>query len=444
MPLDMSYESSDEEGAPPNPGAKASSGNKAPNMNDTEAFPAALGTGAAPHASQVPNGVNFASLAGKFTPPQQEEFDLTKPIKMVRKPISRISRVRDIYKSRDIVNVPLAHGWALYTDNGMIGPEKQAECVSNKCGEVQCMREFFPVWNRSERAGAVSSGSHIRLFKSDVHSSPSVLDGMLEKGGKWAIPVSKQISKDMFEELSLYILDERLGDAVVGGVYAIREHVDVLQVWTRTAPSPEHVQQMAAEIIAVLGLDARFPVEFQLHEHAFKKASKARKYFLVEPTPPGHPVEAQASALKPRSKNDTTTQKPAKKKASGKKADDFTEVSVRSKPKRGNGERSDGNEPGDEGTAGGPSTSNPFGNLTVEAEEREEKDDNLVFHKRKVKPNSRKGSKKEKKKDDFEGLPQQQGSIVPFPAFLIVVAGLVLLVAIMLWQYTQGSHSSDS
>merc|ERR1711998_109669 len=222
MPLDMSYESSDEDGAP-KAERKASPSNKAPNMNDTEAFPAALGSGAAPHGSQVPNGVNFASLVGKFTPPQQEEFDLSKPIKKVRKPISRISRVRDIYKSRDIVNKPLAHHWAVYADNGMIGPEKQAECVSSKCGVVECMREFFPMWNSGECVTAVSSGSHIRVFKSDMHTSPSVLDGMLEKGGKWAIPVSKAISRDMFEELSLYTLDERLGDAVVGTVYAIRD-----------------------------------------------------------------------------------------------------------------------------------------------------------------------------------------------------------------------------
>ena len=31
------------------------------------------------------------------------------------------------------------------------------------------------------------------------------------QGGKWAVAVSKDISRDMFEELCLYVMDERLG-----------------------------------------------------------------------------------------------------------------------------------------------------------------------------------------------------------------------------------------
>lgn len=443
MPLNMSYDSDSDDDAPKKTERKVSS-NKAPSLSDTEAFPETLGGGAPVETSEVPN---FASLSF-----QQDEFDLNKPVAMVRKPITRLPRVRDMYKARDVVNKPLSNGWTLYVDNGIQGPEKQAECESEKCGTAEHMREFFPVWNSRSCSSTVASGSHVRMFKTDAHTSPSVLDTTLEQGGKWAIPVSKSISRGMFEELALYLLDERLGETVVGTVFAIRDDVDVLQIWLKQCPAPDSVSRMTADILSLMGLPEDLTIDFVPHASAFKKSSKARKYFLVEMTPRGLPVDSQATALKPRSKVDTVERK-ANKKANksnkAKKGDEgFIDVtSSRSKKPEGKDKSSDSKKA--EGGSASASTANPYGDLDFGNDDdhkkggHQAKETPLVFNKKKLnKPNSRRGSsKKDSKKggDEFEFLQPQQGAVIPLPIFMAAGAAIILLLAMAVYTYTQSS-----
>merc|ERR1711865_78948 len=371
MPVDMSYESDSDDDAPKTQNAKRSN-NKAPSLNDSEAFPETLGGGAPVEASAVPN---FAGLAASF---QGQELAQSQRAEPVRKPVMRLPRVHKIYKDRSVANKPLSNDWTLYVDEGIQGSEKSAECESTSCGTIHTMKEFFPAWTSRNCSHTVMPGSNIRLFKTDQHTSPSVLDTTLEQGGKWSIPVSKTISRDMFEELALYLLDERLGETVVGTVFAIRDEVDLLQIWLSKAPSPDAVGKMTADITSVLGLaDDVSPPDFVSHQSAFKKANKVKKYFLVEPSPRGLPFDSQATALKPRSRIDTSERKVIKKEKK----------------------------------------------------------------KSCSKPNSRRNSKKEKKSsiDEFEGLQPQRGAVIPLPVFMAAGGAIFLLLAMAAYTYTSGA-----
>jgi hypothetical protein len=439
MPVDMSYESDSDDDAPKTQNAKRSN-NKAPSLNDSEAFPETLGGGASVEASAVPN---FAGLAASF---QGQEIIRAQRAEIVRKPITRLPRVHKIYQDRSVANKPLSNNWTLYVDDGIQGSEKSAECESTSCGTIHTMKEFFPAYNGRNCSHTIMPGSNIRLFKTDQHTSPSVLDTTLEQGGKWSIPVSKTISRDMFEELALYLLDERLGETVVGTVFAIRDEVDLLQIWLAKAPSPDTVGKMTADITSLLGLaDDVSPPDFVSHQSAFKKANKVKKYFLVEPSPRGLPFDSQATSLKPRSRIDTSERKAIKKekKKSSKKGDEgFTEVQHARKPSK------DGKSPtGSKDESGGgadASTSNPFGDLDFgEDDHKKSEKDTLVFNKKKIqKPNSRRNSKKEKKSsgaDEFDELQPQRGAVIPFPVFMAAGGAIFLLLAMAAYTYTSGA-----
>jgi len=439
MPLDMSYESdSSEEASPQKPQRK--NNNRAPSLDDAEAFPETFGAGSAP-TQGIPSGVDFASLAGKFTPDETNEFDLTQPRPMQRKTITRISRLREMYyKSRDLCNKPLGTHWSLYVDSGIQGPEKSVECESQLLGNVPTTKAFEPLISPVRQG--LSSGSNVRLFKSNGLTSPSMLDEILEKGGKWSVAVSKDLSRDMFEELCLYVLDERLGWAVDGCVYAVRDVVDVLQIWTKASPNPELLAKMTSDINAILGIDEQVPVSFSLHADAFKKASKARKYFIVEPIPGAAYVQSQEVALQPRSKSEVTREKKDKKKIKVKKGEEgfITEgAAIRAQKPKSVNSTEQSKESTDDAT-----TSNPFGNLMVEDEyghkkkgAKDEEDSPLVFKQRK-KPPSRKGSKKSKK-DEFDDLPVQPGAVVPLPMFMGAGAVIFLVLAVLLYTYSSSS-----
>merc|ERR1711935_129588 len=145
---------------------------------------------------------------------------------------------------------------------------------------------------------------------------------------------------------------------------------------------------------------------------------------MGEPSPRGLPFDSQATALKPRSRIDTSERKAIKKekKKSSKKGDEgFTEVQHARKPSK------DGKSPtgSKEESVGGAdaSTANPYGDLDFgEDDHKKSEKDNLVFSKKKIssKPNSRRNSKKEKKSsiDEFEGLQPQRGAVIPLPVFI--------------------------
>jgi len=437
----MSYESDSEEETPQKPQKK--NNNRAPSLDDAEAFPETFGAGTA-QAQGIPSGVDFASLAGKFTPDETNEFDLTQARPMQRKTITRISRLREMYyKSRDLCNKPLGTQWSLYMDSGIQGSEKTAECESQLLGSVHTTKAFDPLM-KPVRLG-LSPGSNVRLFKSNGLTSPSMLDETLEKGGKWSVAVSKDLSKDVFEELCLYVLDERLGWAADGCVYAVRDGIDVVQIWTKTAPNPDVLSKMATDIDAILGIDGAVPVSFSLHADAFKKASKARKYFIVEPILGAVYVQSQEVALQPRSKSEVTREKKDKKKSKVRKGEEgfITEgAAIRAQKPKSSANSTEPSQAKNEPSA--PSTSNPFGNLTVEEETfgkknktKEEEDSPLVFKQRK-KPPSRKGSKKSKK-DEFDDLPVQPGAVVPLPMFMGAGAVIFLVLAILLYTYSSSS-----
>merc|ERR1712086_105371 len=422
MPVDMTYESDSEDDQP-----KTQSGlPRSPSFDDSEAFPETLGGASPVRASAVPN---FAGLAASF-----QGHVSTSQTQTVRKPIRRLPRVHKIYQDRSLASKPLSNNWTLYVDEGL--QDQNAECESTNCGTINTMKEFFPVWTGFNCSHTVMPGSNIRLFKTDQHTSPSVLDTTLEQGGKWSIPVSKTISRDMFEELALYLLDERLGEAVVGTVFAIRDEVDLLQIWMAKSPNSDAVAKMTADITSLLGLsDETSPPGFVSHQSAFKKASKVNKYFLVELCPRGLPFDSQATSLQPRSKVDTTERKAIKKekKKSSKKGEEgFTEVQHARKPSK------DGKSPtgSKEESVGGAdaSTSNPFGDLDFgEDDHKKSEKDNLVFSKKKIssKPNSRRNSKKEKKSndDEYEMLkPAEKSSAISLPVSMAAGGAVFLLL----------------
>jgi len=429
----MSYESSDDEVSPSRTNSAKS--NKVPSLNETD-FPETFGSG----GLQPQSGISFAALNFDGQDQSAVSQDAAQPARRV---VTRISRLREMYyKSRDVARAPLGKTWSLFVDGGLQGPEKNAECQSKLLGQAETTRAFEPLIAPLRQP--LGSGSNVRLFKS-IFSSPSALDEGLEKGGKWAVAVSKDISRDMFEELCLYVMDERLGYLADGCVFAVRDGADVLQVWTRSAPKPEDVNKLSQDLCTIMGLDTNVNVAFERHANAFKKASQAKKYFCIETPPLGIPVASQEQALQPRSKNNAAAERKEKKdkKKKGRKTGDegFTEVEVKAKKSGSNQSQKDTEE---ESVA--TTSSNPFGNLAVEQDEKkkgskEEPEAPIVFHKRK-KPASKKGSSKGKRnvKDEFADLPVVEGSVVPLPVFMGSVFAILVLM-LLLWSWTSNANA---
>merc|ERR1712159_307139 len=172
----------------------------------------------------------------------------------------------------------------MYHDEGMPPgvSEKKAACEMATVGStITSVQDFNSAWRDVEKLPK-DEGTNVRLFRSE-YESPNPENDKLEKGGKYQLRVSKAIAQDMFEELSLYMMDSRLDNAIVGVCWCIRANLDLIQMWTKNPASAASVEVFSTKLRTLLGVDTSCGVDYARFADIFgSKASKARKYYLVE------------------------------------------------------------------------------------------------------------------------------------------------------------------
>jgi hypothetical protein len=303
--------------------------------------------------------------------------------------------------------------------------------VGSKITNVQ---EFNSAWREMEKKPQ-DEGSNVRLFRSE-YENPSPENDKLAKGGKYQIRVSKAIAQDMFEELCLYLMDNRLDNAVVGVCWCIRANLDLLQMWTKNPVSAASVEVFTGKVKLLLGVDPSTGVDYDRFSEVWSsKLPASRKFYLVEALAPMD-IEV-ATAVN----NIVQMREFGNKKEKKKDSENFTEIPQNEKVKKnGTATKTEKTaDPAEESASIGGM--NSYGAIGTEDDDDttpliSKEDDIQLFEKKKSektrKNSTKKGSKKGAKasKDDFD-LPASSAPLVSQQTF--VGAGLagVVLVAIL-------------
>jgi len=437
MPIDVNYEDDNtEEDTSP----KKTTNSSAPAFNDTSEFPEAeWGPGAA-SAPAPATGKTMAELAAETIPEQKSKIDLDKPIiiKVPRAaPKTRIQKVREAYKKVDD-RKSLMNKYKVYHDDGLPEgvSEKKVLCEMTQVGsDIEILRDFEKTWQAVLKM-PLDAGSNVRVFRSEI-IEPSPENESISKGGKYQIRASKQIARDMMEELCLYLLDNRLDPAIIGVCWCPRANYDLVQMWTKKEASPSSVEVFNDRICTLLGATpATTEVEYDRHSDPHNaKLSKARKYYLAEATQPSQDgvVLDVNTVLQMREYG-------KKKEKTKTGPDDFSEVGS-NKPKHE--KKADEKEEialKAAATTASAAKKNEYDLLNDgEDDETEEAqdDDVQIFEKKKSektrKGSTRKGSKKGKKSsnDDFEFAGTTAPPLIPQQVFVGAGLGGILLIALL-------------
>jgi len=425
MPIDANYDDEDEVVVKNTKPQKL-------DVNDSEAFPSEFGPGKnAPAAAPV--GKSFASLASEVLPEQKGGLDLNSGpirIKVARPPVKpRITKVRDAYKRDETKRMG---NFTMFYDEGMPAgvSEKKAACEMSTVSTISSVKDLNSALRDLAKL-PLDDGSNVRLFSSNF-DEPSPAHPDLEKGGKYQIRVSKQISRDMFEEMCLYFMDGRFDNAVVGMCYCIRTNFDLMQLWTKNAASAASVEVFVSKLLHLLGTKAE--VTYARLADIYGKANGARKFYLVENVPSSEYGAAVGVDGVVQMREFGT------KKDKKKSKDDFMEVPGREVKKKPTSKAVATTEANAE-ESGATETANPYGFIAGDDDTNQDTGADIQFFEKKKpasdkarKGSTKKGSSKSKKSSKEDDVLLSGASAGPLiPQQMFVGAGLagVLLVALL-------------
>jgi hypothetical protein len=416
--------------------AKATKGSKAPSLDDVNAFPEAeWGVGSGSAASKPAGGKSLAELASETLPSQRAGIDLNAPIviKMPRPPTkTRIQKVREIYKKDD--RKKFNHTFTVYHDEGIPAgmAEKKAPLEMDEVGSVENLKDFEKVWANTVKLPR-DDGSNIRVFRSEF-VEPAPEHEALVKGGKYQIRVSKELTLARFEELCIYLFDNRLDLSIVGVCWCLRPNFDLVQLWTKTPQSAAAVEVLKGKLAMLLGAKPELSeVTYDKHQDKFvQKTAKSRRFYLAEPQVPTGPgaIMSVDTVIQMREYG-------SKKKKEGKTdKDDFTEIAGTRTTKQSKSNKPKevaANEPVSPRV---PQNNNDLLDDDNTVDDAEEGGDDIQLYEKKKsektrKGSTRKGSKKEKKsKEDYE-LPPSAAPLIPQQIFVGAGLGGILFVAML-------------
>ena len=115
-------------------------------------------------------------------------------------------------------------------------------------------------------------------------------------------------------------MDNRLDNAIVGVCWCIREHFDLIQMWTKNQSSQATVDTFVQRLQLLLGCHECHVTYQRLGDVYSHKASKAKKFYLVEP------VSSYGDGVAHAVDNIVQMREFSSKKEKKKNADEFTEI----------------------------------------------------------------------------------------------------------------------
>jgi len=228
-------------------------------------------------------------------------------------------------------------------------------------------------------------------------------------------------------------MDARLDNAIIGVCWCIREHFDLIQMWTKNQSSHATVDTYVQRLQLLLGC-ADVQVQYSRLSDAFSnKTSASKKFYLVEPISSYPDGVAQAVDNIVQMREFST-----KKKVRSQNADEFTEIVSDRKVEKAPRKKTEAAEVVSEETRGVAVVSNydllagedDIGTGTIGEEVQ-------LFEKKKPdktrKGSSKKGSTKQKKKggDEFDALPGSSAPLIPQQVFVGAGLGAVLFVVLL-------------
>ncbi|KAF6019701.1 hypothetical protein EB796_021929 [Bugula neritina] len=132
--------------------------------------------------------------------------------------------------------VPLNSTWTFWIDRSTYGSSAaQYEANLQKVYTVSTVEEFWSVYNNMPEPSTVENRCSYHLMRGD--RKPMWEDPAHLTGGNWKLKCAKFHSNEVWKELLLAVIGEKLSESLVegdeiGGVsISVRDRDDVLQIW---------------------------------------------------------------------------------------------------------------------------------------------------------------------------------------------------------------------
>jgi len=140
-----------------------------------------------------------------------------------------------------------------------------------KIGSFDSVEGFFGIYDHLVKPHSLTSESHVtdyHLFREGI--SPTWEDPKNRNGGKWIVRLRKVegLASLYWEDLIMALVGEQFGDVgvqVCGVVVSVRQHEDILSVWTQDSKDDDAIAKIRDAIKSNLDLPPFVTIDYKRH-----------------------------------------------------------------------------------------------------------------------------------------------------------------------------------
>mmetsp|Transcript_11521 Transcript_11521/g.30071 ORF Transcript_11521/g.30071 Transcript_11521/m.30071 type:complete len:226 (-) Transcript_11521:60-737(-) len=140
-----------------------------------------------------------------------------------------------------------------------------------KIGSFDSVEGFFGIYDHLVKPHSLTSESHVtdyHLFREGI--SPTWEDPKNRNGGKWIVRLRKVegLASLYWEDLIMALVGEQFGDVgvqVCGVVVSVRQHEDILSVWTQDSKDDDAIAKIRDAIKTNLELPPFVTIDYKRH-----------------------------------------------------------------------------------------------------------------------------------------------------------------------------------
>jgi len=140
-----------------------------------------------------------------------------------------------------------------------------------KIGSFDSVEGFFGIYDHLVKPHSLTSESHVtdyHLFREGI--SPTWEDPKNRNGGKWIVRLRKVegLASLYWEDLIMALVGEQFGDVgvqVCGVVVSVRQHEDILSVWTQDSKDDDAIAKIRDAIKGNLDLPPFVTIDYKRH-----------------------------------------------------------------------------------------------------------------------------------------------------------------------------------
>jgi len=140
-----------------------------------------------------------------------------------------------------------------------------------KIGSFDSVEGFFGIYDHLVKPHSLTSESHVtdyHLFREGI--SPTWEDPKNRNGGKWIVRLRKVegLASLYWEDLIMALVGEQFGDVgvqVCGVVVSVRQHEDILSVWTQDSKDDDAIAKIRDAIKSNLELPPFVTIDYKRH-----------------------------------------------------------------------------------------------------------------------------------------------------------------------------------